>query len=214
MRNHIESMMKSVQLALIVLVSMWGIGGLSSSALAEEPGKLARSMVGGLEITSEVMARRADTMKKARLRSHYRREMPTDELQSEVIWLAWNMYFEARGESRDGWRAVAHVTVNRVLSERYPDTVRDVVTQKNPRGCQFSWYCDGLQDSIKLDEKEMAIFLEMERLAHYILTEHGDYDPTNGALHYYNATKANPKWAWGKTPCAHIGSHIFLCGIS
>ncbi|MCR4301881.1 MAG: cell wall hydrolase, partial [Sulfuricaulis sp.] len=45
--------------------------------------------------------------------------------------LALNVYFEARGEPSAGQFAVAEVTMNRVASGRYPDTVCGVVHQKN-----------------------------------------------------------------------------------
>ena len=45
--------------------------------------------------------------------------------------LAFDVYFEARGEPEAGQYAVAEVTMNRVASGRYPDTVCGVVHQKN-----------------------------------------------------------------------------------
>ncbi|HIE75488.1 MAG TPA: cell wall hydrolase, partial [Gammaproteobacteria bacterium] len=53
----------------------------------------------------------------------------------EVGCLALNIYHEARGESHDGQVAVAAVTLNRMQSASYPDTVCGVVWQPH----QFSW---------------------------------------------------------------------------
>ena len=68
----------------------------------------------------------------------------------ETYCMSLNIYYEARGESWRGKTAVAHVTLNRVKHEKYPNTVCGVVLQAklwkgNPIRdmCQFAWYCDG-----------------------------------------------------------------------
>jgi spore germination cell wall hydrolase CwlJ-like protein len=79
----------------------------------------------------------------------------------ELTWLAKNVYFEARNQGVAGQLAVAMVTLNRVSDKRYPNTIREVVTQGLTRAswlsgeqvpiknkCQFSWYCDGKADTI------------------------------------------------------------------
>ena len=71
--------------------------------------------------------------------------------QTEIECMAKNIYFEAAIESTAGQLAVAQVTLNRVKSKHYPNTVCEVVYEgphhasghpKRDR-CQFSWYCDG-----------------------------------------------------------------------
>lgn len=57
------------------------------------------------------------------------------KLPRDVECLAKNIYFEARGESLRGQIAVALVTINRVESTKYSDTICGVVYQKG----QFSW---------------------------------------------------------------------------
>ena len=49
------------------------------------------------------------------------------EANSDIHCLAENIYFEARGESTAGKMAVALVTLNRVMDERFPDTICGVV---------------------------------------------------------------------------------------
>ena len=49
--------------------------------------------------------------------------------------MALNIYHEARGESIEGQYAIAHVTLNRVASTKWPDSICDVVYQPY----QFSW---------------------------------------------------------------------------
>ena len=75
-------------------------------------------------------------------------------LENDYHCLASNIYWEARNQPIIGKLAVANVTLNRVASKRYPNTICGVVTQTRyyPSGridlhsCQFSWYCDGLKD--------------------------------------------------------------------
>ena len=81
---------------------------------------------------------------------------------NEMHCLATNIYHEARGESNEGKFAVGNVTMNRVDSNRFPDSICEVVYQAEYRvnwkgdqvprrhRCQFSWYCDGKSDDIRL----------------------------------------------------------------
>ena len=81
--------------------------------------------------------------------------------QAEIECMAKNIYFEAAVESTAGQLAVAQVTLNRVKSSYYPNTVCEVVyegkhytTSKGDQfpvrdRCQFSWYCDGKGDEVK-----------------------------------------------------------------
>ena len=68
-------------------------------------------------------------------------------IETTLLCLALNMYFEARSEPIAGQIAVAEVTLNRVASPHYPNTVCEVVLQDNSEGCQFSWWCDGKSDT-------------------------------------------------------------------
>ena len=54
--------------------------------------------------------------------------------------LAKNIYFESRNQSHLGQMAVAHVTINRVLDKRYPDTVCKVVHQGLIYGFSHTWW--------------------------------------------------------------------------
>ena len=59
-------------------------------------------------------------------------EEMTDE---ERALSALMIYHEARGESEEGQRAVAEVLCNRILSELYPDTAKEVIYQQNQFSC-------------------------------------------------------------------------------
>ncbi len=68
-----------------------------------------------------------------------------DHPEDDRIALACNIYFETRSETVEGMMAVVAVTLNRVGSDKYPNTVREVVWQRK----QFSWTHDGKVDRPK-----------------------------------------------------------------
>jgi len=135
----------------------------------------------------------------------------------EVFCLAQNIYHEARGEDLSGQVAVAHVTMNRVSSRKFPNTVCEVVYQARyskwwmERGkkvpirhkCQFSWYCDGKSDGIgDWDSFDNIAIVSRE----IILGIHEDN--TNGAV-YYHADYVKPNWSNAMTISAVYDNHIF-----
>ena len=133
---------------------------------------------------------------------------------AEIECMAKNIYFEAAVESTAGRLAVAHVTLNRVKSPYYPDTVCDVVYEgpKTATGfpkrdrCQFSWYCDG-----KVDEPTHRgrLWNASHQIAKYVLTRPTLVDLTDGATHYHaNYIKA-PRWTQHKIITTTIDQHIF-----
>lgn len=136
--------------------------------------------------------------------------LPFSAVASEEIeCLANNIYFESRGEPLVGQLAVAHVTINRVLSSKFPNTVCGVVYQAKynelfplRNKCQFSWYCDGIKEDIK-DKKA---YQKAKEVATYALT--GSLDITNGAL-YYHARTVSPYWNKHMDHTITIGNHIF-----
>ena len=126
---------------------------------------------------------------------------------SEVDCLTLNMYWEARGTGETGLRAVAHVTINRVKSSLFPDSICDVVAQggQNAAGgaCQFSWWCDG-QDDWPYD---MRMWRAAHSIARNVMLGRDD-DPTSNAL-WYHADYVDPYWASSYEQTVQIGAHIF-----
>jgi Cell Wall Hydrolase len=122
--------------------------------------------------------------------------------------LALNVYFEARGEPVAGQYAVAEVTMNRVASGRYPDTVCGVVHQKNWDTLRqryvsaFSW--TELSPSPQPTGEEWERAQDIARQVYY--RQHAP-DLDNALL--YHATYIKPSWARGRTPVARIGNHVF-----
>jgi len=144
----------------------------------------------------------------------------TQEAQREVSCLAGNIYFEARSEPRMGQEAVAFVTINRVNSEFFPDTICEVVKQKKRVEsigdqrivCQFSWYCESNPKwryyNMLLTNQHDAKYNEVLKVALFVYANHEKLrDPTNGSL-FYHADYVRPNW---KNLDKHvvIGRHIF-----
>ena len=133
----------------------------------------------------------------------------------ELECMSKNIYFEAAMESTAGKLAVAQVTMNRVNSSRYPNTVCKVITQgkhyKNgfpvKDRCQFSWYCDG-----KLDEPPTrgSMWNESQEVAKYVLSTPDLMDITDGATHYHADYISSPKWAHPRRKTVEIDTHIFF----
>lgn len=134
--------------------------------------------------------------------AHFGVTVPTEEL----VCLTRNIYFEARGESREGQLAVAYVTLNRVGKSEFADTICGVVEQENVFGvAQFSWMSDGKSDRPKDHEAyAQAMLVAIDAL---LGTKP---DPTNGATYFYNPASAKPTWARVFAETAVIDNHRFM----
>jgi spore germination cell wall hydrolase CwlJ-like protein len=135
------------------------------------------------------------------------------QYQEQLQCMALNIYHEARSDSTLGQEAVGMVTMNRVYSEKYPDTICDVVYQShlNSRGnpirnkCQFSWYCDGKNDT----PHDKVKFKEAMYNAEWVMKNYGiERDITDGAT-MYHASYVNPYWSKAYSKTSRIESHIF-----
>ena len=131
----------------------------------------------------------------------------------ELECMTNNIYFEAALESTAGKLAVAQVTMNRVKSSRYPNTVCTVVKQGRhyENGfpvrdrCQFSWYCDGKHDTPSMGK----MWGESQKVAIYVLENAKLLDITDGATHYHADYIENPRWAIARHKTMQIDTHIF-----
>jgi len=136
-----------------------------------------------------------------------------EEFSKQFKCLASNIYFESRSESQLAQRAVAYVTLNRVKSDLYPNSICEVVQQgvrksdgtmvKNQ--CHFSWYCDGKKDVI--DEPEA--WAEAQRVAFMVINDYNQFsDPVEGAL-MFHAVYVSPLWKYDYKRVTRIDQHIF-----
>ena len=134
-------------------------------------------------------------------------------LTEELNCLQANIYFEARNQDELSRIAVGWVTLNRVMSKRYPHTICDVVWDRK----QFSWTHDGKSDSPNLKNKlESVAWYESGDIAERLITHCVmqltilcPSDPTHGAQYYFNPRLANPKWKEEKVKTTSVGDHDF-----
>ena len=137
----------------------------------------------------------------------------------EAECLALNAYFEARNQSDAGMIAVSHVVLNRVASDRFPNTVCEVVRQARlsrwhlsqgrqvplRNQCQFSWYCDGLSDT----PKERAAWEHAQMVSRQAYVVHSvGFDITDGSL-WYHSKNVSPNWRKDFRYVMHVDDHLF-----
>jgi len=120
--------------------------------------------------------------------------------------LATAIYFEARGESLKGQRAVGEVILSRTRQAGRPKSVCGVVYEGSTRrtGCQFSFTCDGIADVVR----SQAAWARAKRAAALVMSSGAKRKVARGATHYH-ATSVRPYWASSLRKVARIGSHIF-----
>ena len=131
--------------------------------------------------------------------------------EKDLICLAENIYWEARNQSLEGKLAVAHVTINRVKSNKFPNNVCGVVKQTKfyPSGkidlhsCQFSWYCDGKSD----EPKNFKSWEDAKSIAADFLKRNPS-DFTKGSLWYHNLD-VSPGWSTSLQKALVVGDHVF-----
>ena len=140
------------------------------------------------------------------------------QLQREERWmkeiscLARNVYYEARGESRQGQLAVAMVTLNRVENGLFPDSICGVVNERKMvenRGvvCQFSWRCESWNNPKKrVHAKHESYQAALDAIMHY--EELTKTLVTEDTL-FFHAKHVKPSWRKAKQKLAMIDNHIF-----
>lgn len=112
----------------------------------------------------------------------------------DIDCLARTVYGEARGESFEGQVAVAAVVLNRVESGRFGNGIREVIFQPGA----FTAVRDGqyyLQPNAASYEAARAAL--------------NGWDPTNGAVYYWNPVTATSRWVRTRTVINTIGNHVF-----
>ena len=136
----------------------------------------------------------------------------TPAAQKEVTCLADNILFEAGYEPEEGQVAVALVTMNRLRSGNYADSVCGVVRQKTGSTCQFSWWCEDKPRiaslTRKLTDTQLRVYNSIRDLAMFVyLNDEKVEDITRGAT-YYHADYVKPGWRHLQKT-VKIGRHIF-----
>jgi spore germination cell wall hydrolase CwlJ-like protein len=121
--------------------------------------------------------------------------------------LATAVYFEARGESAKGQKAVAEVILARTRVPGRPKSICGVVYEGSHRstGCQFSFTCDGIADRVRSQEA----WRQAMRVATNVMRTGGKLNPVAGGATFYHADYVSPGWATRMVKVAEIGTHIF-----
>ena len=113
---------------------------------------------------------------------------------ADVTLLARLIYGEARGESYTGQIAVGAVVMNRLRSSSFPNTISGVIYQPYA----FTAVNDG---QINLTPNDKAYRAAKEAM--------NGYDPSYGALYYYNPAVATNSWIFTRKTTVVIGRHVF-----
>ena len=101
---------------------------------------------------------------------------------------------EARGESYEGQVAVGAVVMNRIAHPSFPNSLSGVIYQRGA----FSCLDDGQFDQPVAQSAYSAARDAMN-----------GYDPTGGAIYYFNPVTATSKWIWSRPLLVTIGRHRF-----
>ncbi|HXM31978.1 MAG TPA: cell wall hydrolase [Xanthobacteraceae bacterium] len=120
--------------------------------------------------------------------------------------LADAIYFESRGETKQGQTAVAQVVVNRAFSGFYPSDICGVVYQNANRylACQFTFACEGKK--LVVDEPDM--WEQAKQISHDMLDGRLWLDEIGKATHYH-AYWVHPDWIREMRKINRIGVHTF-----
>ena len=115
---------------------------------------------------------------------------------SDVQLLARAINGEARGEPYEGQVAVGAVILNRTKDSRFPKTIPGVIYQPGA----FTAVSDG-QINVPIDPDSTVVKAARDAM--------NGWDPTNGAVYYYNPATATSSWIWSREIVITIGKHNF-----
>lgn len=113
---------------------------------------------------------------------------------SDISLLARLIYGEARGESYTGQVAVGAVVLNRVRSSSFPNTIAGVIYQPYA----FTAVSDGQINLTPNATARKAAIAAMN-----------GWDPSYGAIYYYNPSTATSSWIFSRQTTVVIGDHVF-----
>ncbi len=120
----------------------------------------------------------------------------TQRSASDVQLLARAVNGEARGEVYEGQVAVAAVILNRVKHPSFPNTISGVIYQPGA----FTAVDDG-QINEPIAENSTVYKACQDAM--------NGWDPTYGAIYYFNPETATNKWIWSRPLIIQIGKHRF-----
>lgn len=115
---------------------------------------------------------------------------------SDVQLIARAINGEARGEPYEGQVAVGAVIMNRVKSSKFPNTISGVIYQQGA----FTAVPYG-QINVAIAKESTVVKAAQDAI--------NGWDPTGGALYYFNPNTATSSWIWSRPQIKTIGNHIF-----
>lgn len=115
---------------------------------------------------------------------------------SDVQLIARAINGEARGEPYEGQVAVGAVILNRVKDPNFPNTIAGVIYETGA----FTAVSDG-QINVAISEGSTVVKAARDAL--------NGWDPTGGAIYYFNPSTATNKWIWSRPTIKTIGKHRF-----
>lgn len=118
---------------------------------------------------------------------------------SEMYWLTQNIYHESRGENSCGQLMVAMVTLERLKSGRWGNTIKEVVTAPG----QFSWHSD---DKSNVPD-DWDAWNNVKDIAFLSIMIYNNIK-RHGVMYYHNDT-VYPYWTKEMTKIIVIGKHTF-----
>ncbi len=113
---------------------------------------------------------------------------------NDLNLLARIIYGEARGEPYTGQVAVGAVVMNRVKNSSFPNTIAGVI------------YQSGAFDAVKDGQFNLTPNDTARKAAQ---DAYNGWDPSYGAIYYFNPATATNKWIWSRPMTVTIGRHRF-----
>ncbi len=114
--------------------------------------------------------------------------------EAELDLLARVVHAEAKGEPYEGQVAVAAVIINRVQHPEFPNTISGVVYEP----LAFQVVANG---QVNQPADETAIRAAYDAL--------NGFDPTGGAVYFFNPAKTSNAWIRSRPVTKTIGKHVF-----
>lgn len=134
------------------------------------------------------------TLKSMGIMSSSSSSSSSSSYNSNLNLLARVIYGESRGEPYTGQVAVGAVVMNRVKSSSFPNTISGVV------------YQSGAFDAVKDGQINLTPDSTAKKAAQDALN---GWDPSYGAIYYFNPSTATNKWIWSRPMTITIGKHRF-----
>jgi len=195
-----------------------GLGGYSPEAMAQAAGGLDASAMAianrhdpyapdgaaRRDRQAELLTARLEALETPGAVSAFRIAGARDQSR-DLECLTQAVYYEARGEGRDGMKAVAQVVLNRARHPAFPKTVCGVVFQGSNRstGCQFSFTCNGAMRA----RVNQSAWNRARDIASAAMS--GEVYRAVGTATHFHTTAVAPSWRNRLVRVRAVGDHVF-----